>query len=74
MNSTNKIDVHGLRSREAFDRVERALLKVIEQGKSSLRIIVGRGLHSAGGQPVLKNTVQREMLRYVAFLHQGTSY
>lgn len=58
------IDVHGLRPGEAIDRVERALSQAIEDGLSTLKVIVGKGLHSAGGQPVLKGVVKQGLERY----------
>jgi len=60
---SNKIDVHGLRPREAFDRIERTILKASNEGKSSVRVVVGKGLHSVNQQPTLKPAVQREMQR-----------
>ncbi|PPR01720.1 hypothetical protein CVT24_001596 [Panaeolus cyanescens] len=60
---SSKIDVHGLRPREAFDRAERALLEAINQKRPSLRIIVGKGNHSVNNQPTLKPTILREMTR-----------
>ena len=66
---TNKIDVHGLRPREAFDRIERAIVKAVDERKTVIRVIVGKGLHSVNQQPTLKPAVQREMQRYVFHQH-----
>jgi DNA-nicking Smr family endonuclease len=60
---SDKIDVHGLRPREAFDRIERTIIKASCEGKSIVRVIVGKGLHSVNRQPTLKPAVQREMQR-----------
>ncbi|KAF9527274.1 hypothetical protein CPB83DRAFT_856279 [Crepidotus variabilis] len=60
---SNKIDVHGLRPREAFDRIERAIVKASTEGKSVIRVIVGKGLHSVNQIPTLKPAVMREMQR-----------
>ncbi|KAF9050037.1 hypothetical protein BJ165DRAFT_1455956 [Panaeolus papilionaceus] len=60
---STKIDVHGLRPREAFDRAERALLDAVNQKRTSLRIIVGKGNHSVNNQPTLKPTLLRELGR-----------
>ncbi|CAA7261769.1 unnamed protein product [Cyclocybe aegerita] len=60
---SNKIDVHGLRPREAFDRIERAIIQASKEGKSVVRVIVGKGLHSANKQPTLKPAVLRELQR-----------
>jgi len=60
------IDVHGLRPAEAIDRTERALSDAIAKGMSTLRVIVGKGLHSVGGQPVLKDAIKRNMEKWVS--------
>jgi len=59
----DKIDVHGLRPREAFDRIERAIVKASGEGKTLIRVIVGKGLHSVNQTAVLKPAVLREMQR-----------
>jgi DNA-nicking Smr family endonuclease len=63
---SNKIDVHGLRPREAFDRIERAVVKANQEKRSQVLVIVGKGLHSVNQQPTLKPAVMREMQRYVS--------
>ncbi|KDR75065.1 hypothetical protein GALMADRAFT_211384 [Galerina marginata CBS 339.88] len=65
---SSEIDVHGLRPREAFDRIERAIVKASEEKRTTVRVIVGKGLHSVNQKPTLKPTVQREMQRYVILL------
>jgi dsDNA-specific endonuclease/ATPase MutS2 len=64
----SRIDLHGLRPREAFVRAERALVKAIKEGRETLYLIVGQGRHSINGKPVLKKTVQIEIIRF-GFLH-----
>ncbi|KAF8813933.1 hypothetical protein BYT27DRAFT_7180715 [Phlegmacium glaucopus] len=59
----HKIDLHGLRPREAFIRAERALAKAIKEGRKQLYLIVGQGKHSINGKPVLKKTVQTEIMK-----------
>ncbi|KAF8160663.1 hypothetical protein B0H34DRAFT_672810 [Crassisporium funariophilum] len=59
----SKIDLHGLRPREAFVRTERALVKAIKEGRKTVRIIVGKGNHSVNGQAVLKQTIHRDIVR-----------
>lgn len=59
------IDVHGLRPTEAVDKTERALSQAIDNGHTTLRVIVGKGIHSVGGQPVLKKVITETMERYV---------
>lgn len=63
----SKIDLHGLRPREAFVRAERALVKAIKEGRKTLYLIVGQGKHSINGKPVLKKTVQNEIIRFAIF-------
>ncbi|KIM45399.1 hypothetical protein M413DRAFT_442071 [Hebeloma cylindrosporum] len=60
---SNKIDVHGLRPREAFDRIERAIVKANQEKRTHVVVIVGKGLHSVNQQPTLKPAVMREMQR-----------
>ncbi|KAF8894116.1 hypothetical protein BD779DRAFT_1505350 [Infundibulicybe gibba] len=55
------IDVHGLRVSEAIQRTEQAFRQSISEGHGSLNVIVGKGLHSQGGIPIIKNAVIREM-------------
>ncbi|KAF5322604.1 hypothetical protein D9619_001345 [Psilocybe cf. subviscida] len=61
--SPTKIDVHGLRPREAFERIDRAIIQANKDGKRSVTVIVGKGLHSVNQQPTLKPAVFREMQR-----------
>ncbi|KAH9485001.1 Smr domain-containing protein [Psilocybe cubensis] len=63
LTKSNEIDVHGLRPREAFDRVERAIIKANEEKRTTVRVIVGKGKHSIDQRPTLKPAVQREMQR-----------
>ncbi|KAG6831574.1 hypothetical protein H0H87_004793 [Tephrocybe sp. NHM501043] len=55
------VDVHGLRVAEAVARTEQALLNALNARAPSLRVIVGKGLHSAGNIPILKGTIIRIM-------------
>ena len=59
-----EIDVHGLRVREALQRVEHALREMLLQSATDLRVIVGRGNHSVNKIPVLKMAVLKAMPRY----------
>ncbi|PPQ98212.1 hypothetical protein CVT26_003463 [Gymnopilus dilepis] len=61
--TSSEIDVHGLRPREAFDRIERAIVKAHDEKRTTLRVIVGKGLHSVNQKPTLKPAVLREMQR-----------
>ncbi|KAF8650394.1 hypothetical protein AX16_005202 [Volvariella volvacea WC 439] len=55
------IDVHRLRLHEALKVIEEAFRRVLEQGENSLNVIVGKGLHSREGIPVLKPKVIEAM-------------
>ncbi|KAF9484415.1 hypothetical protein BDN70DRAFT_872412 [Pholiota conissans] len=63
LGQSHKIDVHGLRPREAFDRIERAIVRANEEKRTTVVVIVGKGLHSVNQQPTLKPVVMREMQR-----------
>lgn len=55
------IDVHGLRVAEAVKLTEKALRDAIRHDHPEIRVIVGKGLHSRNGTPVLKQAIIREM-------------
>ncbi|KAF8510552.1 hypothetical protein BU17DRAFT_97946 [Hysterangium stoloniferum] len=55
---SHRIDVHALKKNEALSMVERALQ--LRDGKE-LRVVVGRGKHSAGKTPVLKPYIRSKM-------------
>ncbi|KAF5380569.1 hypothetical protein D9615_004655 [Tricholomella constricta] len=58
------VDVHGLRKAEAIRITEKALRDALTQGHPFVRVIVGKGLHSANGVPVLKEAVMKTMFGY----------
>ncbi|KAG6813284.1 hypothetical protein H0H92_012439 [Tricholoma furcatifolium] len=60
----NTIDVHGLRVAEAVLQTEQAVRDALAAHAPSVRVIVGKGLHSAAGVPVIKNTIMRTMQGY----------
>lgn len=60
-----EIDVHRLKVREATRRVEKMLRDMLLQNASTLRVIVGKGNHSAGNVPVLKTAILDHMARCV---------
>ncbi|KAI0044235.1 hypothetical protein FA95DRAFT_1608741 [Auriscalpium vulgare] len=53
-NEVHTIDVHRLKVPEAVRQTEVAIRNVLLEGGSQLRVITGRGNHSAGKIPVLK--------------------
>lgn len=52
------LDLHGLNSEEAESRVESFLLTARKKGLRTVRIITGKGIHSAG-DPVLRNLMDQ---------------
>ncbi|KAG5647057.1 hypothetical protein DXG03_001427 [Asterophora parasitica] len=58
------VDVHGLRKAEAIRITEKALRDAFTEGRPTVRVIVGKGLHSADGIPVLKEAVMKAMAKY----------
>ncbi|GLC34753.1 hypothetical protein PLESTB_001159700 [Pleodorina starrii] len=65
-----QIDLHGLRVKEAVATVERALSRGRAAGQARLVLVVGRGLHSAGGvaklRPAIEQLVRRHNVRVTA--------
>ncbi|GLB37687.1 putative 2',3'-cyclic-nucleotide 3'-phosphodiesterase activity [Lyophyllum shimeji] len=55
------VDVHGLRVAEAIRMTERALRDALTYDYPFVRVIVGKGLHSANGIPVLKEALMKTM-------------
>ncbi|KAJ6609862.1 hypothetical protein B0H10DRAFT_2062759 [Mycena sp. CBHHK59/15] len=64
LSKPGEIDVHGLRPREAIHQVETSLYAAFCDGRRELRVIVGRGLHSPAGVPVLRPAIMKEMLKH----------
>jgi len=62
--SLRTLDVHGLRVAEAIKLTEKALRDAVTKGHPDIRVIVGKGLHSIDGIPVLKLAIIREMQLY----------
>jgi DNA-nicking Smr family endonuclease len=56
-----ELDLHGLTAGEAGVRAGDFILSSARQGLQTLRIIVGKGLHSAG-KPVLPDVVERTVV------------
>ncbi|KAH0588846.1 hypothetical protein H2248_004640 [Termitomyces sp. 'cryptogamus'] len=56
----HEVDVHGLRVAEAVQQTEHALRHAYTNQASFVRVIVGKGLHSAG-KPVLKEAITKIM-------------
>lgn len=56
------IDLHGLLTSEAVIKTEKAFKAVLEEGGKSLRVIVGKGLHSKQRKAKLKPAVEKAMI------------
>jgi DNA-nicking Smr family endonuclease len=52
-----ELDLHGMTREEAYAALSESLLEVIGRGGRVLCVVHGRGLHSKGGKPVLKEAV-----------------
>ena len=57
------VDLHGLERRAAVDRLIGAVGDAAARGEAVLRVIHGRGLHSPGGQPALRDAVREALVR-----------
>ncbi|PBK94671.1 Smr-domain-containing protein [Armillaria gallica] len=70
-----KIDLHGLHVKEAIAHTDAALKEAKRRGDSEIRIIVGKGLHSEGGEARIKPAIMALMrkCRLVAELDPSNS-
>ncbi|KAF9051064.1 hypothetical protein BDZ89DRAFT_1032630 [Hymenopellis radicata] len=59
LNGVTSIDVHGLLVPEAVTQTEKAFKQVLVEGRDSLRVIVGKGLHSRDGKAKLKPAIEQ---------------
>jgi len=64
-----EIDLHGLYVKEAVARTDQALQSAKARGDTQLSLIVGKGLHSKGGnakvKPAIEELMQRDRLNAV---------
>ncbi|KAI0093425.1 hypothetical protein BDY19DRAFT_882495 [Irpex rosettiformis] len=60
----NEIDLHGMTVDQAIEFSERAIQSARQRGDSEIHIIVGKGLHSAGGIPKIKPAIEALMVKY----------
>lgn len=58
------IDLHGLLTSEAVIKTEKAFKAVLGEGGKSLRVIVGKGLHSKQRKAKLKPAVEKAMINH----------
>lgn len=58
------IDLHGLYTSEALERTEQAVRQMQGQGRSEMRIIVGKGLHSKDHRQHIAPAVEKMMQDY----------
>ncbi|KAK0219021.1 DUF1771-domain-containing protein [Armillaria fumosa] len=59
-----EIDLHRLRVKEAIARTDAALEEAKRRGDSKIRIIVGKGLHSEGGEARVRPAIKGLMRKY----------
>jgi len=59
-----ELDLHGLRSTDAWDALERFLDSARKRGVAQVRIIHGRGIHSKENNAVLKRLTIQFLQRY----------
>lgn len=53
------LDLHGLKRADVAEKVRFFLQNADHQGLQTLLVVTGRGLHSADGEPVLRNEAER---------------
>ncbi|KIY74339.1 hypothetical protein CYLTODRAFT_336212, partial [Cylindrobasidium torrendii FP15055 ss-10] len=58
------VDVHGLLVAEAVKQTEKAFRQVLLENRKSLKVIVGKGLHSKDGVAKLKPAIQAAMAKH----------
>ncbi|KAG8764543.1 hypothetical protein FS842_008519 [Serendipita sp. 407] len=60
----DEVDLHGLYVKEAISRTEQAIQAAQQRGDPSVRLIVGKGLHSQGHVAKLKPAIEELMIKY----------
>jgi DNA-nicking Smr family endonuclease len=58
------LDIHGMRAEEAERELRAFIDGSYREGKQKLLIVHGKGLHSRGGEPVLKTLVRRVLAEH----------
>ncbi|KAI0356237.1 DUF1771-domain-containing protein [Trametes cingulata] len=59
-----EVDLHGLYVKEAIRYTDQSIQEARARGDSKLRLIVGKGLHSAGGVAKLKPAIEELMQKH----------
>ncbi|KIY74313.1 DUF1771-domain-containing protein [Cylindrobasidium torrendii FP15055 ss-10] len=59
-----EIDLHGLYVKEAIERTDNAIEQAKRRGDSEVRLIVGKGLHSNGGQAKIRPAIEDLMQKH----------
>ncbi|KAG7098885.1 hypothetical protein E1B28_000785 [Marasmius oreades] len=59
-----EIDLHGLHVKEAIFHTDQALEEAKRRGETTLRLIVGKGLHSTGGVTKIKPAIEELMQKH----------
>ncbi|KAF9531590.1 hypothetical protein CPB83DRAFT_760935, partial [Crepidotus variabilis] len=60
----DEIDLHGLYVKEAIARADNAIVHAKAQGRTELKLIVGKGLHSQGGVAKIKPAIEELMQKH----------
>ena len=63
LSADKQVDLHGMREHQALDRVKAVVAEAQQRGWRVLRIIHGKGLHSAYGEAVLRDAVRDALSR-----------
>ncbi|KAH7108313.1 DUF1771-domain-containing protein [Auriculariales sp. MPI-PUGE-AT-0066] len=59
-----EVDLHGLYVKEAIHYADRAVQEAKNRGETSIRIIVGKGMHSKGGKGKLGPAIEEVMQKH----------
>jgi len=60
----NELDLHGYNANEAVQKTNRFILNSYHKGLKTIRIIVGKGLHSKEG-PVLPDIIEKKLPEFI---------
>ncbi|KZV74401.1 DUF1771-domain-containing protein [Peniophora sp. CONT] len=63
-NQPGEIDLHGLFVKEAVEFTDKAVVEARRRGDSEIQLIVGKGMHSLGGQAKIKPAIEELMRKY----------
>jgi DNA-nicking Smr family endonuclease len=58
-----RLDLHGCKRQDVFPRLTHYLQNARHQGWETLLVVTGKGLHSEGGEPVLRMAVEEFLVK-----------